>query len=275
MDQATSQQATSQTVRTVDERYRVQSLGRALDLIELIAERGQDGARLTDLARALDMSKAAVYALLQTLLARGFLSDISEGANRRYRLGLALARLGEMAVANIALADIAMPELRKLTGDLGMTSRLAILDEGYAVVVGRVDAPGAIRFDAALGRREMPHCSAVGKALLSAMPREEAQAILERSPLPKRTPRTVTLVPQLMKELDLSRERGYAIDDEEDTEGVACIGSCVFSRGGGVAGAISVTGLKPRDWRSRVGELSERVRQSARLVSRQLGYSGA
>jgi IclR family acetate operon transcriptional repressor len=259
----------------VDERYRVQSLGRALDLIELIANRGKDGARLTDLARELSMSKAAVYALLQTLLARGFLSDVSEGANRRYRLGLSLARLGDMAVANIAIADVAMPELRKLTGDLGMTSRLAILDDGYAVVVGRVDAPGSIRFDAALGRREMPHCSAVGKALLAAMPREEAQAILERTPLPKRTPRTVTTVPQLMKELAISRERGYAIDDEEDTEGVACIGSCVYSRGGNVAGAISVTGLKPRDWRNRIGELSDRVRQCALSVSQQLGHFGA
>ena len=257
-----------------DERYRVQSLGRALDLVEMIATRGKDGARLTDLARELGMSKAAVYALLQTLLSRGILSDFSEGANRRYRLGLALARLGDMALANIGLADVAMPELRKLTADLGMTSRLAILDEGFAVVVGRVDAPGSIRFDAALGRREMPHCSAVGKALLSALPRSEAQSILERTGLPKRTSRTITILPQLMKELTLSAERGFAVDDEEDTEGVACIGSCVFARGGTVAGAISVTGLKPRDWETKMDELGERVRRCANTVSRQLGHSG-
>lgn len=256
------------------ERYRVQSLGRALDLLELIAARGKGGARLTDLARALDMSKAAVYALLQTLLSRGFLSDVSEGANRRYRLGLSLVRLGDMAMGNLAIAEVALPELQKLTADLGMTSRLAVFDDDCAVVVGRVDAPGTIRFEAALGRRELPHCSAVGKALLSAMPREEAQRILERSPLPKRTARTITAVPLLMQELARSLERGYAVDDEEDNEGVACIGSCVFGRGGGVAGAISVTGLKSRDWGARLPELGDRVRQSARSVSRQLGYSG-
>jgi IclR family transcriptional regulator, acetate operon repressor len=267
-------QSAERPARAADERYRVQSLGRALDLLELIAARGKDGARLTELARALDMSKAAVYALLQTLLSRGFLADVSEGANRRYRLGLTLARLGDLAVGNIALADVAMPELRKLTADLGMTSRLAVFDDGCAVVVGRVDAPGTIRFEAALGRRELPHCSAVGKAMLSAMPRAEAQRILERSPLPRRTARTITAVPQLLSELAVSLERGYAIDDEEDNDGVACIGSCVFGRGGSVAGAISVTGLKPRDWRNQVGALGDRVRQSARLVSRQLGYSG-
>jgi IclR family acetate operon transcriptional repressor len=262
------------SVSPVDDRYRVQSVGRALDLVELIANRGKDGARLTDLARELGMSKAAVYALLQTLLAHGYLSDFSEGANRRYRLGLSLARLGDLAVANIALTDIAMPELRKLTADLGMTSRLAILDDGYAVVVGRVDAPGAIRFDAALGRREMPHCSAVGKALLAAMPSDEARKILERTALPKRTSHTITAVAQLMRELAVSAERGYAVDDEEDTEGVACVGSCVFGRGGQAAGAISVTGLKPRDWQSRLGDLAGRVQACANAVSRQLGHFG-
>lgn len=260
------------SITEIDDRYRVQSLGRALDLLELVANQGKDGARLTDLARALGMSKAAVYALLQTLLSRGFLSDFSEGANRRYRLGMSLARLGDLAVANIALTDVAMPELRKLTADLGMTSRLAILDDGYAVVVGRVDAPGAVRFDAALGSRELPHCSAVGKALLAALPRDEARRILEGLTLPRRTPHTIIAVPQLIKELAATAQRGYAIDDEEDNEGVACVGSCVFGHGGQAAGAISVTGLKPRDWRNRVAELAERVQSCASAVSRQLGY---
>ena len=137
-------------------------------------------------------SKAATYAILQTLLAHRFVADFGAGANRRYRLGLSLARLGDLAVGNIALADIALPVLRELTAESGLTSRVAILDEGYAVVVGRIDAPGAVRFDAALGRRELPHCSAVGKALLAARPAEDARAILRKIGLPRRTPKTIT-----------------------------------------------------------------------------------
>jgi IclR family acetate operon transcriptional repressor len=253
------------------QRYRVQSLGRALDLLELVAERGTDGARLTDLATALSLSKAATYAILQTLLAHGFVADAGAGASRRYRLGLSLARLGDLAVGNIALAEMALPVLRELTAKSGLTSRIAILDEGYAVVVGRVDAPGAVRFDAALGRRELPHCSAVGKALLAAQPAEQARVILRKIGLPRRTPKTITTLGALMIELAETARRGYAVDDEEDTEGVACIGACIFDRNGKAAGAISVTGLKPRDWDGRQEVLAQRVLRSAEQISRQLG----
>ncbi|MEX0696105.1 MAG: IclR family transcriptional regulator [Dongiaceae bacterium] len=231
---------------TTDDRYRVQSLGRGLELLDLIARRGREGGRLSDLAREISLSKAACYAMLQTLLARGYIADRGKGIERRYRLGMTLVRLGEQAIGNIALSDIAVPVLRDLTAAVGLTSRVAVLDDGYAVVVGRVDAPGAIRFDAALGRRELPHCSAVGKALLASLPSEQARAILHRTGLPERSPHTLTTESALMHDLADTLRRGYAIDDEEDTEGVMCVGACVFDRSGAAAGAISVTGLKQR-----------------------------
>ncbi len=229
-----------------DDRYRVQSLGRALDLLDFVARAGKDGARLTDLARELAMSKAATYAMLQTLLARGFVADSAEGGSRRYRLGMSLARLGDQAIENIALADIALPILRELTTEIDFTSRVAVMDDGFAVVVGRVDAPGAVRFDLKLGRRELPHCSAVGKVLLASLPVTQARAILRRTGLPRRSPHTLTSEAALMRDLADTLARGYAIDDEEDAEGVMCVGTCVFDRSGAASGAISVTGLKQR-----------------------------
>ena len=255
----------------VDQRYRVLSLGRALDLVEIVARQGKNGGRLTDLAHELGLSKASTFAILQTLLSRGYVADFGKGSTRRYRLGMALARLGDLAISNIALADVALPILHDLTDELGMTSRLAILDDGYAVVIGRVDAPGAVRFDAALGRRELPHCSAVGKALLSALPKAEAATILQKLELPRRTPHTITDRAALITELQRSAERGYAVDDEEDNEGVACIGACVYDRSGKVIGAISVTGLKPRDWDARQKTLAAAVMRVAATISQQLG----
>jgi len=114
----------------------------------------------------------------------------------------------------------------------------------------------------------------VGKALLAALPRAEATAILQRLELPRRTPHTIVDRGELLKDLSRSAERGYAVDDEEDHEGVACVGACVFDRSGHAAGAISVTGLKSRDWEVRRKILAAAVMRAAARISQQLGAMG-
>jgi IclR family transcriptional regulator, acetate operon repressor len=254
-----------------DGRYKVKSLGRALDLLDRIAEGAEAGVRLTDLAGDLEMSKAAAHAILQTLLARGLVSDSGTGHSRRYKLGMALAALGDRAVKGHGLLDAALPELRELTAVTGLTSRVAILEDGFAVVIGRVDGPGAVRFDAALGRRELPHCSAVGKALLATLPKERVSEMLAGLRLEQRTPHTITSRTALLKELVAVRRLGYAVDDEEDTEGIACIGACVRDRTGTVVGAISATGLRGRNWGDGKPQLAKIVMDYAARITSRLG----
>jgi IclR family transcriptional regulator, acetate operon repressor len=253
----------------LDRRYGVKSLGRALDLLDVLA--GHDGASLAEISRTIHMSKPAAYAILQTYLARGLVADFGEGPQRRYRLGLGLARLGDAALRNLGLVDVAMPELRALTAELGLTSRIAIIDDGHAVVVGRVDGPGAVRFDAALGRRELLHCSAVGKALLAEKTEAEVRAIIRRHGLPRRTPNTITQTAKLIARLREVNALGYAVEDEEDCEGVGCVGACVFDHHGAPVAAISVTGLKGRDFEKRTGELGNAVKACANRISARLG----
>jgi IclR family acetate operon transcriptional repressor len=258
-----------------DDRYRVQSVGRAVDLLERIAESGREGARLTDLARDVHLSKPAAYAILATLLARGLVVDTGEGMTRRYRLGLALLRLGDVAVSNTGLADIAMPVLRDLTRQVGMTSRVATLEDGFAMVIGRVDAPGAIRFDAALGQREMPHSSGVGKVLLAAMPRAGALALVKRAGQIGRTRRTLTTLKALNADLDRIAARHYAVDDEEDHEGIVCVAAAIFGHGGAAAGAISVTTLKQLLPQDAVPPIASALVRGADRISRALGGPSA
>lgn len=231
-------------VTSADQRYRVQSLGRAMDLLDRIAEHGIAGARLTDLAHDVGLSKAAAYSILATFRSRGMVADQGEGLTKRYRLGLSLLRLADLAIANTGLAEIAMPFLRDLTQEVGLTSRVAILNDGVPVVIGRVDAPGPIRFDAVLGRWERPHCSGVGKILLAAMPREEALGLLDRLGHAARTSKTLTTTEALLADFDRVANRFYALDDEEDVEGIICVAAGIFGHSGLAIGAISVTTLK-------------------------------
>lgn len=253
-------------------RYRVQSVERALTLIETLAEAGAEGMTLTELSRALGVSKSTAYAILATMRAHGFVADSGSGMQRRYRLGIALARLGDLVVSQHELRDVAMPVLHALTEATGLTSRVAILDEMYAVAIGRVEARrGVVRFAANLGRPEHLHNSAVGKAMLSLLSDEAVVGIAGATGLPAKTAHTIVDLDALLRDLAAVRRRGYAIDDEEDNEGVFCVGSAVSDHNGHCVGAISVTGLKLDLPAWKVEQLGDTVRDYAERISAEFG----
>jgi IclR family transcriptional regulator, acetate operon repressor len=244
-----------------EERYRVQSVERAFILLETLAEAGPEGMTLSDLSRVLAVSKSSAYAILDTMLGRGFVADSGAGMHRRYRLGMALARLGDVVVSQIALRDVAMPALRSLTEETSLTSRVAVLDELYAVVIGRVDAPqSAVRFAAA-----------VGKAMLATMSDERVLEIAAATELPAKTAHTIVDGGALRRDLSTVRRRGYAIDDEEDTEGVFCVGAAVVDHTAHCVGAISATGLKLGLPPWQIEQLGQTVRDHALRISSELG----
>lgn len=257
-----------------NDKYRVQSVERALRILDLLASAGVEGASVTDMGRQLGVSKSTAFSLVRTLMSHDFVTDAGAGAARRYRLGMGLARLGDQVVTATTIHDVAMPVLRGLTEALGYTSRLAVLDDGYAIVIARVDSPGVVHFSTHLGRREFAHCSGVGKALLSSLAPETARSIIAATGLPRRTSHTIADIETLLEDLAVVRERGYSIDDEEDADGVFCVGAPVYDFRGVCAGAISITGLKldMPAWRMR--DLGRAVRAHADQIAHLLGGPG-
>ena len=257
---------------SVEERYRVQSVERAFGLLEALANAGAEGLTVSDLGRSAGISKSATYSILQTMLAHGFVADSGIGMSRRYRLGMSLARLGDVVVSQIALRDVVMPILGSLTTETGLTSRAALLDAPYAIVIGRVDVPNStVRFAASLGKREHLHSSAVGKAMLSTLPAIAVRAIVEEAGLPNKTSRTITDTEALLGELSFVADRGYAVDDEEDSDGVFCVGAAIHDHTSSCIGAISVTGIKLDLPAWRIHQIGETVARHATRVSEQLG----
>ena len=254
-----------------DARYRIRSVERALGVLEVLAEADSNGLRLAQLAERLDSSKSTVLAVLRTLTAWGYVTELGEGRSRRYRLGLTLARLGDQVLAQIDLLDVALPWLRAMTEETGWTSRLGVLDEAFAVIIGRVDGPGIIRFQSNLAHRELPHCSAIGKALLSHLPEERVRSIVERTGLPARTPATITDVEQLLQDLEQVRIVQFAVDAEEDSEGVCCVGASVIDHRQECVAAISLTGLTLTLPPGGINALGAVVRRYAAEISLELG----
>jgi IclR family acetate operon transcriptional repressor len=254
-----------------DQRYRLRSVERALDALELLAAAGPGGMTLTELAARLAVAKSSAFVLLHTLAARGYAAESGSRLDRRYRLGMSLAMLGDAAEAQSPLVSMAMPVLQAVTDATGLTSRLVVPDGPYAVAVARVDAPGTVRFASYLGAREYPHCTSAGKALLAALPPDQARVLAAEVGLPPRTPRTITDPDALTRDLEVSAARGYAIDDEEDCEGVFCVGAAVYDRSGDCVAALSGTGLKLNRPTWRVDELGVAIRDAADQLTLALG----
>jgi IclR family acetate operon transcriptional repressor len=256
---------------TIDDRYRVRSLEHALDVLEALAQGGRDGLSVSELARRAAMSKSNSFSILQTLIARGYVADEGEGMTRRYRLTPALAHLAEGVLASDSVTTVGQKVLEALTARTGLTSRLAVLDDGYVVALLRVDGPGPVQLSMYLGRRELPHCSGVGKAILATLPADQVDAIVRRIGLPRRTPHTITSASALKRQLTLIRRQGYSFDEEEDHEGVFCVGAAFYDRDKGPSGAISVSGLKSGRNEAELHRLGEIVRAHAAHLSKELG----
>ncbi|OEV04134.1 IclR family transcriptional regulator [Streptomyces oceani] len=256
----------------IDERYHVRSVSRAALILEHLAA-ATDGLTVTEVARIAGGSKSSTFSTLQTLESHGLVSSEGEGTQRRYFLGLTLARYGELAVSRVSIRDIALPELRALTDETQMSSRVAKPEQGHAVIVGRVDAPGSVRFDLHMGQRELPHCSGLGKAVTAELDDDAVRRLLDSVGMPARTRKTVTDPERLLAQLADVRRRGYAVDDEEDADGVYCVGAVARNHRGECAGAISVTGLKLDVTEERIHELGELVRECAHRISARLGWS--
>lgn len=250
-------------------RYTVRSVAKAFRLLSMVAEAPADGVTLSEVAQHMGMSKSAAYGLVRTLLDADYLYSREPGP--RYCLGTALVWLGDIASRRLPLRDITAPILARLSQQTGLTIRVARVDDGHPVFINRVDAAGAVRFHTPLGVRELPHTSAAGKAILAALPDAEVGRIAADCGLPRRTRKTITEVPALLADITVARRRGYAIDDEEDFEGVFCVAAAFFDHDGGCAGALSATGIRVDLPAWRVEELGRLVRAGADEVTGLLG----
>lgn len=222
----------------------LKTTARSLALTDRIRERG--GATLPELADDLSLAKSTVYKHVSTLYECGYL--VKEGD--RYHIGPKFLDLGEHArsrKAGYQFADDAVRELTDATDEevdfvIEDHGRVVTISESYHKWVKYPDESDSNRYRARMGTYYHMHATASGKAILAELPRERAEAILDRWGLPANTDNTITDRRTLFEELDRVDDRGYAIDDEEFTEGLRSVGMAVDRPDGPPIGAMSVSG---------------------------------
>jgi IclR family acetate operon transcriptional repressor len=218
---------------------RVQSVDRALDVLEALAQ-GGGPTGVAEVAVLTGLPQGTVHRLLQSLQQRGY---VRREASRKYSLGASTVRLAD--AAQRSLVRSARPFLAELVALSGETANLAVLEGDDVVYVAQVPSPHTLRMFAEVGRHVPPHSTAVGKVLLAGLPRDRALAVLRRTGLPARTPGTITDAEAFAAELDRVQATGWAADEEEQEVGVRCVAVPVGDPGGVVA-ALSLSGPADR-----------------------------
>lgn len=220
--------------RTASASGGVQSLERAFDLLERMADAGGE-VGLSELSTSSGLPLPTIHRLMRTLVACGY---VRQQPNRRYALGPRLIRLGESS--SRLLGTWARPHLARLVDETGETANMALLDGDEVVYVAQVPSRHSMRMFTEVGRRVLPHSTGVGKALLAQTPDDEVRALLARTGMPAATEKTITSPEDFLKELARVRESGFAMDDNEQEIGVRCLAVPVPDSP--TSAAISVSG---------------------------------
>jgi DNA-binding IclR family transcriptional regulator len=190
----------------------------------------------------------------------------------RYRLGLKLFELGSKAVGALDLQERVRPHMQRLQRETGETVNFAILDKGEVLYLHKIDSQSYLRIAANVGDRCPAYSTALGKAILASLPEEEAERVLGSMKLQARTPTTLSSMAALKEELRTTRNRGYAIDDEENMEGVRCVAAAVLDHRGNPVAAISVAGPAIRVTKNSIPELALTVMATVGAISAELGF---
>ncbi|PRR73584.1 IclR family transcriptional regulator [Neomoorella humiferrea] len=249
----------------------VLSLEKALKILEELATVG-GGIGLSELSRKLGLNKSTVYRMLTTFKAYGYVDQ--EPVTGKYTLGFKILELSSSLLERLDVRAVAHPYLKELAESSREVAHMVIRDGGEAVYIDKVEGNRTIRMYSQIGRRVALHSTAVGKAILAFLPPGELEKIIAGKGLPRFTSRTITTMAALQAELAEVRERGYAVDDGENEEGIRCVGTPIFDYHGQVVAAISISGPVLNVTPERVPVLGRLVRRAGEEISRRLGYKG-
>ncbi len=254
----------------VTSQSQVKSASRALDVIELLAST-PNGLGFVELARLQRIPKSSLHALLAVLTGRGFI-DLDQ-RSRTYSLGIRTWEVGQAYVAQRDLVENALPVMKRIVESINETVQLSILDGIENVYLAKVDCSHPLRLQSEVGKRLHAHATGLGKALLAGLPEQELQSRFDGVSLPKLNDNTIHDLPELLRTLEIIRNVGFAVDDQEYTPGLRCVAVPIVDRDGQTIAALSASIPLTRAGPEEMVAALREIANASIDISRRLGSS--
>jgi len=244
------------------------SVQRAIDILNLFDRRTQE-LGITDIARALNLPKSTIAGLMFTLEHNNYLDQNT--VTRKYRLGFKLAERAGVFLDQFDLRRVALPVLETLRDSSNESVNLAIRDGEYVIYIERMLGNNTLGMRSEVGKRELIHSTALGKAILAQLPVVEVKQFVASYEFKPVTPRTITDPAAFLEELNETKLRGFSVDNQENELGGRCVAAPILDYLGKPVAALSLSVPIQRFPEEKLPEFGEKVRQAARKISLQLG----
>lgn len=245
------------------------SLNTSLDVLEMLGA-SKLPMSLAEIARGLGKSKAAVHTVLANLESRGYVDRTFGGS--AFVLGIQLWMLGLVAGEQIDLRRLSKPVLADLTAKTGESSQVAIYHPpGEVQYLERALSPNPVQVIVGLGERAPAYCVAIGRALLAFQEHNEIDRALAGK-LERHSKKTITDRKLIKRQLELVRERGYAINAGEYRGEIVGVAAPIRDHKGKVVAALSVYGPEYRFSPERAESFARAVIDAAKVISAKLGF---
>jgi DNA-binding IclR family transcriptional regulator len=252
------------------QRVGVQSLGRAFAILEEVA-RHREGIGLADLSKLVGLHNSTTFHLAKTMVSLGYIRQ--EKDSKRYRVGGPLFALAASALDEIEMVNVATPVLEDLSRETGESSHFAVRMGDAVVVIARTSGPGAFHLTDRVGVLRPAHCTALGKVILASLRQDQLERFLERVDLKPSTEKSITEIPQLLREIAEVRRTGVAFDEGEFNLEVRCIAVPVKDFTGQIIGALGISGPIWRQSNQVLQAKAKTVQAAANRLSAALGAS--
>jgi len=253
----------------------IQTIERVTVILDVFANNARPLA-LGDVAAKVNLPKGTTHRILASLIYFGFVRQDQE--SRNYALGFKLVELGASLLDQIDVRKEAEPFLHELSQQTKETVYLVLLDGPEVVYVEKIeteDSSIVLRASSKVGQRSTANSCAVGKSLLAYLPAAHFNDLLPRMTFTPKTANTITDPATLQTHLQTVRQRGYAIDDEENEAGIRCVAAPILNERGQAIAALSVSGPTVRLTHERLhGALRNQVMATALKISHAMGYRG-
>lgn len=245
----------------------VKSAVRVFEIIECLVD-SDNGLTIKEISTRLSFPQSSTFNLVQTMQEMGYLI---QAPDKRFKLGPKFIYIGNRTLESFDLATGSRQHLENLMNKVGETVFMAVQSGIDIVYLAKVDSMQSIKTSAVIGSHKPLYCTGLGKAILAFLSEEKRESLLNQIDLKPVTPHTITNQTKFVEQLDLFKQKGYAIDDEEGEEGLFCYAAPIFDATQKLVAAISTAGPKERITRNEsvvVGHLLE----TSRTISESLGF---